>query len=265
MARDRFEFGRNWEFYSKRVDEDRIARAVEHLKESFGCDSMEGKTFLDVGSGSGLFSVAACRLGAEVTAFDFDDKSVATSERMLEVFAPSATYRVMRGDATSAQFIESLPDFDFVYSWGVLHHTGEMWKSLRLLSALVRRGKSRWVLALYNDAGRTSTRWHLLKRIYVSQPWLRPMLIVWTYVEFWLFHQMKAASKGQNPLASWKQYSETSRGMSPFRDIVDWAGGLPYEFVSVDELLAFAEEQNLVSLLLVQRDGIGNNEFRLQG
>src|SRR6266849_6577465 len=72
----RFAFGANWARFLAQIDEDKIRRAEQSLLRMLDCNSLEGKSFLDIGSGSGLFSLAARRLGARVHSFDFDPDSV---------------------------------------------------------------------------------------------------------------------------------------------------------------------------------------------
>src|SRR5215213_9811475 len=97
-----------------------------------GDAALAGRTFLDVGCGSGLFSLAALRLGAaRVHSFDYDDESVAaTRELAFRTGSDAADWTIERGDATDAAYMSRLGEFDVVYSWGVLHHTGAMWTAL---------------------------------------------------------------------------------------------------------------------------------------
>src|SRR5438874_10370928 len=128
---ERFEFGRNWSAFLVVLDEERIAKAEDSLREMLEMDSLEGKTFLDIGSGSGLFSLAARRLGAKVHSFDFDSNSFAcTQELRNRYFAGDPDWSVEQGSALDADYVASVGKFDIVYSWGVLHHTGRMWRAL---------------------------------------------------------------------------------------------------------------------------------------
>src|SRR3712207_1360016 len=167
---DRFEFGENWSRFLELLDDGRIARAEESLKTMLEVESLEGKSFLDIGSGSGLFSLAARRLGARVHSFDYDPQSVAcTMELRRRFFPEDSDWKVEEGSALDAEFVSSLGKFDVVYSWGVLHHTGQMWKALENVDALVAPGGKLYI-AIYNDTGTQSARWKWIKRTYNRLP-----------------------------------------------------------------------------------------------
>src|SRR5438128_6035457 len=104
---ERFEFGRNWSAFLSVLDEDRIAKAEESLKQMLEVENLAGKTFLDIGSGSGLFSLAARRLGARVHSFDFDSNSFAcTQELRSRYFGGDADWRVEQGSALDAEYVK---------------------------------------------------------------------------------------------------------------------------------------------------------------
>src|SRR5436305_7602592 len=127
----RFEFGENWARFLELLDDGRIARAEESLKAMLEVESLAGRSFLDIGSGSGLFSLAARRLGARVHSFDFDPQSVAcTRELRRRFFNEDPTWTIDEASALDEDYVRALGLFDVVYSWGVLHHTGQMWRAL---------------------------------------------------------------------------------------------------------------------------------------
>ena len=66
---ERFKFGKNWKSFLKKLNKERIVHAENSLKIMLGVKNLVGKTFVDVGSGSGLFSLAAKNLGASVISF----------------------------------------------------------------------------------------------------------------------------------------------------------------------------------------------------
>ena len=166
----RFAFGENWTRFLTTLDEERIVQAEKSLENMLGAGSLRGRTFLDIGCGSGLFSLAARRLGAQVFSFDYDPHSVAcTNELRRRYFPDDPNWRVEEGSALDPKYLTSLGKFDVVYSWGVLHHTGAMWEALHNASLPVAPG-GRLFVAIYNDQGTASRRWLALKRCYNRTP-----------------------------------------------------------------------------------------------
>jgi 2-polyprenyl-6-hydroxyphenyl methylase/3-demethylubiquinone-9 3-methyltransferase len=73
-----FSFGANWQsFINKALTPERINGAIDSLRSFIAMNNFEDQTFLDIGCGSGLFSLAARKLGAKVHSFDLDPLSVA--------------------------------------------------------------------------------------------------------------------------------------------------------------------------------------------
>jgi 2-polyprenyl-3-methyl-5-hydroxy-6-metoxy-1,4-benzoquinol methylase len=85
---ERFEFGKNWASFLKTVDDERIAEAKKSLSAMLDAVDLKGKTFLDVGCGSGLFSLAARLLGARVHSLDYDPSSVQCARELKRRYAP---------------------------------------------------------------------------------------------------------------------------------------------------------------------------------
>lgn len=127
---DRFAFGSNWRAFVELVDERRIKDAVGSLAGALGTTDLTGRSFLDVGCGSGLFSLAAHRMGARVRSFDYDPESVAATVALRDRFAPDADWTISAGSVLDEENVAGLGRFDIVYSWGVLHHTGELWRAM---------------------------------------------------------------------------------------------------------------------------------------
>ena len=155
--RERFQFGRNWRRFLTVLDEDRIARAERSLTDMLEMEGLEGKRFLDIGCGSGLFSLAARRLGATVYSFDYDPQSVACAlDLKLRYFPVDPDWVVAEGSVLNHRHLTTLGKFDIVYAWGVLHHTGDMAAALKNVCDLVAP-KGKLFLAIYNDQGRADT------------------------------------------------------------------------------------------------------------
>ncbi len=263
-AGERFEFGKNWAAFLAVLDDERIATAVESLKTMLEVDNLEGKSFLDIGSGSGLFSLAARKLGARVHSFDFDSNSFACTQELRNRYFPNdPNWRVEQGSALDADYVASLGKFDIVYSWGVLHHTGEMWKALENAEIPTTVG-GKLFIALYNDTGSQARRWHWIKKTYCRLPGIlkTPFAIAVSAPD----EAKKIASslirlKLNEYIHSWTRY-KNGRGMNRWHDIIDWVGGYPYEVATVDEVFEFYKARGFhLTKVTTGGVGLGCNEF----
>ena len=257
----RFEFGLNWRKFLKVVDETRLARAEQTLQKLLASKDLTGMSFLDIGCGSGIFSLAARRLGARVHSFDYDSTSVRCTAEMKRQFFPADSQWVVEvGSVIDGSYIKSLGQFDVVYSWGVLHHTGAMWQALTTVRDLVKPG-GKLAIAIYNDQGSRSRYWLLLKKTYNRLPSGFRGLILWpAFLRLWgptLARDLIAGS----PFHSWTEYSDI-RGMSPWRDVVDWVGGYPFEVAKPEDVFEFYQRRGFTMIgLSTCGGGHGCNEF----
>ncbi|HEX8163295.1 MAG TPA: class I SAM-dependent methyltransferase [Pyrinomonadaceae bacterium] len=254
----RFEFGKNWSRFLALLNDKRIGEAENSLRQMLEVEDLRGKSLLDIGSGSGLFSLAARRLGARVHSLDYDPHSVAcTTELRRRYFPGDEQWTVEEGSALDEQYIRSLGRFDVVYSWGVLHHTGQMWQGLANAALPVAPGGKLFV-AIYNDTGSQSRRWKWIKRTYNNLPRLlrTPFtLAVIAPDEAKALARALVALQPGKYVSAWTQYDQ-SRGMSRWRDIVDWVGGYPYEVATPDELFDFFRARGF-SLTKLKCGGVG--------
>ena len=233
---ERFKFGENWKKFLESMSEERAAEAVISLRNMLGRDSLEGLTFIDIGSGSGLFSLAARRLGATVTSFDYDSDSFGCTNEIRARYAPNdPAWKVMQGSVLDAAFMKSLGQFDVVYSWGVLHHTGAMWDAINNAAALVKPS-GQFFIAIYNDQGVWSQRWTRIKKFYCSGPVGRAV-VSGTFIPFWVARDLASDLVFlRNPIARYTNYGK-SRGMTIVRDWFDWLGGYPFEAAKPEAII----------------------------
>jgi SAM-dependent methyltransferase len=255
-----FSFGRNWQKYLRGLTPERLEQNRESLKTSLRRDSLEGLTFLDAGCGSGVFSQAALDLGAaEVISVDVDPYSISCARSLRSRHPRSERWRIVPGSLLQPEFVASLPQVDVVYSWGVLHHTGAMWRAIESVLPLVK-ADGVCLLALYRAPPKVDVHMRL-KRTYNRLPRpARPLLAV----AYWLnLVTQSSLSRRQAPWRYVVQYGRESRGMSLWRDVEDWLGGLPCEFAEAAEVEAFVEQHGFVVEHLLERGPGANNEYLL--
>jgi SAM-dependent methyltransferase len=256
----RYGFGKNWaEFVERRLSPQIIEDSRAHMASMLRVDSLAGKTFLDIGCGSGIHSLAALKLGAErVVAFDYDTDSVATSRKVREFAGQPANWEIMQGSVLDRAFMERLPKSDIVYSWGVLHHTGDMWSAVRN-SGLPLKPDSVYYIALYssdNYVDPPPSYWMKVKRNYNRAGQFGKRLAEWRYML--RFHFLPELKAGRNPFALIRDYG--SRGMTYWTDVKDWLGGWPMDFASLAETQAFCKAEFDLTLCNV-KTGEGCTEY----
>jgi 2-polyprenyl-6-hydroxyphenyl methylase/3-demethylubiquinone-9 3-methyltransferase len=258
---NRFEFGKNWQRFLKTIDEARIAEAERSLTERLEIDNLQGKSFLDIGSGSGLFSLAARRLGARVHSFDYDAQSVTCSaELKRRYFSDDVNWNIEEGSVVDDEYMQSIGKFDVVYSWGVLHHTGDMWQALANAAIPVANG-GKLFIAIYNDQGRKSRWWRIVKRWYCNSLAAKILLISVFFPYFFCAGLAVDVLRGRNPVRRYRDYKKT-RGMSVVTDWFDWLGGYPFEVAKPEEIFHFYKARGYtLNRLKTCGGGLGNNEF----
>jgi 2-polyprenyl-3-methyl-5-hydroxy-6-metoxy-1,4-benzoquinol methylase len=256
----RYGFGKNWsEFIEARLSEQIIESSRQHMADMLRCDNLAGKTFLDIGCGSGIHSLAALKLGAQrIVSFDYDVDSVATTKRVREFAGSPSNWEVIQGSVLDRDFMQSLPKSDIVYSWGVLHHTGDMWGAVRN-SAVPLKDDGVYYIALYssdNYVDPPPSYWLKVKKQYNLASDVGKRLMEWRYMM--RFHFLPELKAGRNPFELIRKYG--SRGMTYWTDVKDWLGGWPMDFASLAETQSFCQSQFDLTLCNV-KTGEGCTEY----
>jgi SAM-dependent methyltransferase len=232
----RFAFGANWQSFVKLVDETRIEGARRSLTETLGVSDLSGRTFLDIGCGSGLFSLAAHQLGARVRSFDFDPDSVAAAGELRRQYAPHSDWSIEKGSILDEEYVAELGYYDVVYSWGVLHHTGELWRAVDTAARLVAPGGLLFI-SIYNDQGLASRMWRRVKRRYnTAGPVTRGLLVAGSFAYLGRHRPVRAAIRIVRRLRADSAPPTRARGMSARHDLIDWVGGYPFEVASPEQV-----------------------------
>lgn len=247
-----FSFGQNWKDFSKGLTEERLEDARQSLVELFGADALKDKSFLDIGCGSGLFSIAAAQLGAgRVVGVDVDPLSVEALQANAARWLPDRSIDARLISILDEKAAGALGEFDVVYSWGVLHHTGDMRHALALSAQRVRPG-GKFMIAIYNRHW-SSPLWTMIKALYNRLPAAGKRLLVWAFAPIILV--AKFFSTGRNPIRQ-------RRGMDFFHNLIDWLGGYPYEYASIPEMMTMLESHRMQVLRTIPAEvPTGCNEF----
>lgn len=252
----RFKFGQNWSNFSKIVNPKRIQTAHDSLVEMFETDDFHGKSFLDAGSGSGLFSLAAQKLGANVTSFDYDPKSVECTRELRDKHGcDKVNWKIEEGSVIDVKYMSRIGSFDFVYCWGVLHHTGDMFSGFENISnVLDENGKL--FIAIYNDQGWISSYWAKIKKLYNLNIIFKIIIIAFHFPYLYCLRFLIRFLTGRLSI---------ERGMSLWFDMLDWLGGYPFEVAKPEVVINFFRAKGFELQVLKTTGGRhGCNEFVFQ-
>lgn len=245
-------------------NDDRLNESKEFITSYLEVDNLKDKTFLDAGCGSGVFTLSASLLGANVTSFDIDEVAIENTEVLLKKYNISDV-KLSAGSVLDDSFIHSLGKFDFVLCWGVAHHCGEMWNCLNLISDTVKTGGKLHV-GIYNYAdgwgfypdGRfgSSTFWKKIKKLYVSLPkFFQNIIDNIAIVGISLVYLITF----NNPIKKLK--SNERRGMNWKSDLKDWLIGYPYEYASPEEVFNFFKQRGFTLEKIKTNNGLLTNNY----
>lgn len=234
-----FEFGKNWQKFLRGINDEKLASSIHDIETFLGQEVLTGKSFVDIGCGSGLSSLAAYKLGArEIYSCDIDPvniDNVSLLKQHVEVPKEFPWHSEVRS-IVDPDDVQHISKGDIIYSWGVLHHTGDMWAAIRNTASLVPSGGYLYLM-IYRDA-KLAYPWKVIKRSYVRAPGLIKFLMRNIFAAVLIAGIL---AKGKNPLKSIKNYGRKSRGMSWYTDVTDWIGGYPFEYAEAEEVIKFLQ------------------------
>ena len=251
VSADRFEFGKNWTRYVKRsFSEERVDIARRHMLELLRRDDLKGLDFLDIGCGSGIHSMAALRAGASrIRSSDYDPNSVQAAKMVRGYAGDPKNWAIERGDVLDEGYIESLGKWSLVYSWGVLHHTGDVWRALANAQKPVADGGLFYISLYSSDMQPHQEYWLNIKKEYNQAGPFKRWRMMWWYV----WEHMMSKKPSRFPLVIHKIVNyRFTRGMSLFSDIRDWLGGWPMQFVADQDVVDFLEQKHGMRLLNIK-------------
>ncbi len=245
------------------LDEEKLYQAMKNLTEFFRLDSFQGKTFLDIGSGSGLFSIAAQKLNADkVTSVDLFTNLI---KKCKEQYKFDTQWEIIEGSILDKNIISQIQKHDLVYCWGVVHHTGKMWEAIENVSNLVKP-KGRVYMGIYNESdnigfypdGRfgTSKQWRLIKKIYVNLPsFIQTLFEYYAILSISLIYLLTL----NNPIK--KLRSIETRGMNWRTSLKDWLIGYPYEFSPPENVVEFFVKKGFKLIKIRTNNGLLTNHY----
>jgi 2-polyprenyl-3-methyl-5-hydroxy-6-metoxy-1,4-benzoquinol methylase len=261
--KERFEFGENWINFLNKLSNEHIEASKDSMNEFLTIDMLKGKSFIDIGSGSGLHSLVAAMQGAKVFSFDYDYHSFLATSKIKEKYLPDYSFwEISQGSVLDDNYMNRLPRFDIVYSWGVLHHTGSMWNAISNATKLVENN-GHFFIAIYNNQRWKSRFWWFIKFLYNKLPKILQkiyaILLGYTFIVINLLKYTIMLKPGI-AIEALKNYKK-GRGMNMINDMIDWIGGFPYEYATVKELDDFFKKRGFELIKVKEASSLGCHQI----
>lgn len=250
-----FDFGKNWQrFSSQALTQKHIEQAQDDFEKLFAGIPLNHQSFLDIGFGQGLTSLLAATQGSQVMAIDINPKCFVALEQTKLFFKEVSSVKTRTGSILDQEFLKTLPAFDIVHAWGVLHHTGNMKQAIANAAGLVKKNGF-LVISIYNKQI-TSPLWKIIKATYNKLPSAFQRIFIGIFYP--IIFCAKFLVTGKNP-------KKMDRGMDFYFNVVDWVGGTPYEYATQNEIISKLKSLGFCCLKTIPpKVPTGCNEFIFQ-
>jgi ubiquinone/menaquinone biosynthesis C-methylase UbiE len=202
-----------------------------HWKMFYTPDEVKGKSVLDAGCGTGIFSIIFANNGAaRVKGIDISEGSLETGRSLKEKFGLE-NIEFVKEDMLRLPFKDE--EFDIVWAWGTVHHTTDPLAAITELMRVLKRGGSLF-LAVYKRTRLTFIH-EIIRRTLVRTP--RRM---WTFLS-------KVMAFFLAPVVFFFKKREKSRKGEKLEELIlDWYFVPIRHYYRPKEIQTFLEDRGFV-------------------